>query len=84
MCDQIHLCPYLPLPTSNSLYFNPTSPLDIKRIITDLKSRNSSGMDGVPSKALKCIPDNILWAIAHIFNLSLSSGEFIDAFKVTK
>ena len=39
-------------------------------------------MDGIPSKALKCIPDNILWAIAHIFNLSLSNGEFIDAFKV--
>ena len=75
---------YLPLPSSNSLYFNPTSPLEIKRIITDLKSKNSSGMDGIPSKVLKCTPDNILWAIAHIFNLSLSNGEFIDAFKVAK
>ena len=75
---------YLPLPTANSLYFNPTSPLEIKRIITDLKSKNSSGMDGIPSKALKCTPDNILLAIAHIFNLSLSNGEFIDAFKVAK
>ena len=36
---------YLPLPTSNSLYFNPTSPLEIKRIITDLKSKDSNGMD---------------------------------------
>ena len=50
---------YLPLPASNSLYFNPTS-LEIKRIITDLKSKNSSGMVGIPSKALKCTPDNIL------------------------
>ena len=75
---------YLPLPSSNSLYFNSTSPLEIKKIITDLKSKNSSGMDGIPSKALKCTPDNILWAIAHIFNLSLSNGEFIDAFKVAK
>ena len=41
-------------------------------------------MDGIPSKALKCTPDNILWAIAYIFNLSLSNGEFIDAFKVAK
>ena len=72
------------LPTSNSLYFNPTSPLEIKRIITDLKSKNGSGMNGIPSKALKCTPDNILFAIAHIFNLSLSNGEFIDAFKVAK
>ena len=75
---------YLPLPSSNSLYFNPTSPLEIKRIITDLKSKNNSGMDGISSKALKYTPDNILWAIAHIFNLSLSNGEFIDAFKVVK
>ena len=75
---------YLPLPTSNSFYFNPTSPLEIKRIITDLKSKNSSGMDGIPSKALKCTPHNILFAIAHIFNLSLSNCEFIDAFKVAK
>ena len=28
---------HLPLPSSNSLFFNPTSPLEIKRIITDLK-----------------------------------------------
>ena len=41
-------------------------------------------MDGIPSKALKCTPDNILLAIAHIFKLSLSNGEFIDAFKVAK
>ena len=75
---------YLPLPSSNSLYFNPISPLEIKRIIADLKSKNSSGMDGFPSNALKYTPDNILWAIAHIFNLSLSNGEFIDAFKVAK
>ena len=75
---------YLPLPTSNSLYFKPTSPLEIKRIVTDLKSKNNSGMDGIPSKALKCTPDNILFAIAHIFNLSLSNGEFIDIFKVAK
>ena len=75
---------YLPLSSSNSLYFNPTSPLEIKKIITDLKSNNSSGMDGIPSKALKCTRDNILWAIAHIFNISLSNGEFIAAFKVAK
>ena len=30
---------YLPFPTSNSLYFNPTSPLEIKKIVTDVKSK---------------------------------------------
>ena len=75
---------YLPVPTLNSLYFNPTFFLEIKRIITDLKSKNSREMDGIPSKVLKCIPDSILLVIAHIFNLSPSNGEFIDAFKVAE
>ena len=75
---------FLPFRIPNSLYFNPTAPLEIKRIVTDLKSKNSYGMDGIPSKVLKSTPENILLALAHIFNLSLSSGKFIDAFKVAK
>ena len=74
---------FLPFPIPNSLYFNPTT-LEIKRIVTDLKSKNSCGIDGIPSKVLKSTPGNILLALAHIFNLSLSSGKFIDAFKVAK
>ena len=41
-------------------------------------------MDGIPSKVLKSTPENIPLALAHIFNFSLSSGKFIDAFKVAK
>ena len=73
---------FFPLP--NSLYFNPTTSLEIKRIVADLKSRNSCGINRIPSKVLKSAPENILLALVHIFNLSLSSGEFIDAFKVAK
>ena len=54
---------YLLLPTANSFYFNPTSPLEIKRIITDLKSKNSSGMDGIPSKALKVPQTTYYWLL---------------------
>ena len=75
---------FLPFPIPNSLYFHLTTPLEIKRIVTDLKSKNSCGIDGIPSKVLKSTPENILLALAHIFNLSLSSGKFIDAFKVAK
>ena len=75
---------FLSFPIPNSLYFNPTTTLEIKRIVTELKSKNSCGMDGIPSKVLKSTPENILLALAHTFNLSLSSGKFIDAFKVAK
>ena len=47
---------FLPFPIPNSLYFNPTTTLEIKRIVTDLKSKNSCGMDGIPSKVLKINP----------------------------
>ena len=41
-------------------------------------------MNGIPSKVLKSTPENILPALAHIFNLSLNSGKLIDAFEVAK
>ena len=41
-------------------------------------------MNGFPSKVSKSTPENILPALVYIFNLSLSSGKFIDAFKVAK
>ena len=72
---------FLPFPIPNSLYLNPTTPLEIKRIVTDLKSKNSCGIDGIPSKVLKSTPENILLTLAHIFHLSLSSGKFIDVLK---
>ena len=61
---------FLPFPIPNSLYFNPTTPLGIKRIVTDLKSKNSCGMDEIPYKVLKSTPENILLLLAHIFNFS--------------
>ena len=72
---------FLPFPIPNSLYLNPTTPLEIKRIVADLKSKNSCGIDGIPSKVLKSTPENILLTLAHIFHLSLSSGKFIDVLK---
>ena len=42
-------------------------------------------MDGIPSKALKCTPENIgyYWLLLA-FLIPLSNGEFIDPFKVAK
>ena len=74
---------FLPFPIPKSLYFNPTTPLEIKRIVTDLMPKNNCGTDEI-SKVLKSTPENILLALAHVLNLSLSSGKSIDVFKVTK
>ena len=37
-----------------------------------------------PQKILKLSSDNILLALTHIFNLSISKGEFIECLKIAK
>ena len=49
-----------------------------------MKSKYSCGMDGIPTSALKNSPDNILTALSHVVNLSLSQGMFFQALKLQK
>ena len=62
----------------------PASPLEIKGILRDLKPKLSAGFHEIPSKILKSSPDSVLVALSHIFNLSRSTGKFIDEFKLAK
>ena len=41
-------------------------------------------MDGIRTSALKNLPDNILTALSHVVNLSLSQGIFFPCFKTAK
>ena len=70
--------------TSQSIYLNPTTPTEIGNIIREMKSKYSCGMDGIPTSALKNSPDNILTALSHVVNLSLSQGVFFPSFKTAK
>ena len=72
---------YLPKSSSKSLYFNPVTSTEVKRVITELKSKHSCGLDGISTRTLKLYPGNIALILAHIFNLSLSEGVFLKAFK---
>ena len=75
---------YLPLATSNLLYINPASPQELKNIISGLKPKTSCGIDEIPAKVLKSTSENILYALSHVFNLSLINDEYINNFKVEK
>ena len=57
---------------------------EISNILKEKKCNFSAGFDQVPLKILKLSPDNILLALSHIFNLSISNGEFIECLKVAK
>ena len=73
-----------PSTTSNSLYINPTSLQELKNIISGLKPKTSRGIDENLAKVLKSTPENILYALSHVSNLSLINGEYIENFKVAK
>ena len=66
------------------MYLNPTSLFGVKNALLELKSKSSSGIDEIPFLVLKSTPDNILLALAHVFNFSLSCGVYISAFEVAK
>ena len=68
--------------TRHSLFFHRTCLYEIKSIITKLK--NNTGSDGISTKVLKSLPDNILEFLSTIFNKSLSSGRYFRAFKTSK
>ena len=70
--------------TTQSIYFSPASPFEIKKLLANLKPQNSSGMDEIPITVLKTTPDNILYALTHVLNLSMLNGKFISSFKTTK
>ena len=74
----------LPPPISASFYFYPISVFKIKKIITPIKSTNSYGLDDIPPKILKLLPDTTLGALAHIFNLSFVTSKYISGFKFAK
>ena len=79
-----HFSDYLGAQCKESMFVWPTSPFEIDAIIKELKPKLSAGFDEIPSKLLKSSPNNVLVALSHIFNLSLSTGRFIDEFKMAK
>ena len=66
------------------MFFYPTYPQEIKRIISTLVPKLSAGWDGIPSIVLKYLPNNVISILSYIFNLSLSQEKFISNFKHAK
>ena len=65
-----------------SIFFNPTDVLEIKRIVTMLPTKKSSGHDNISNILLKEIVDSIAHILCTIFNKSLEQGEFPTIMKL--
>ena len=66
------------------MYFIPTDQHEILKIVKTLKSKKSTGHDGISTKLLKQLIRNIASPLEHIFNLSLSTGCCPDLLKLAK
>ena len=57
---------------------------DVKKVIQNLASKNSSGHDGISVRFLKKILEIITPPLTHIINQSLCTGIFPDRLKIAK
>ena len=64
-----------------SMFMRPTSGIEIRKLIMQLPSKDSSGYDNVSNKLLKDLIDPILEPLTLIFNKSLSEGVFPHGMK---
>ena len=74
---------YLPQRNKSSLFL-PTNPAEVLKLISRLSSKKSSGWDDIPQKIVKSSPLNVIIALTHIFNLSISDGVFPKQMKKAK
>ena len=70
----------------NSIFFNPTNPIEVMRIVASLKSSHSTGHDEMimNTHLLKNIIGSIIKHLVYIINLSFSSGSFPSMMKNSK
>lgn len=76
----------LPCSKYNSIFstFEPCSYDEIIKIINKLDPNSSIGLDGINTKAIKCISPLITENLKNCFNKLLQRGEFPDSLKVAK
>ena len=68
----------------NSLFLHPTDKRDIIKIINELKPKNSSGHDGISSKLVKDLKNEIALPLSIMINKSIESGHVPVTMKLAK
>ena len=75
---------YMRRRNQSSIFMAPTDHYEITKIITSLKSKNSSGHDNINSKFLKLIKQDIISPLVILFNKSLETGVVPDLMKLAE
>lgn len=66
---------------NNSIYLDPISPEEVKKIITNLKNKTSYGFDEFPPILIKHCVDELMLPISNIINQSFSEAVFPSLLK---
>jgi hypothetical protein len=75
---------YLNNPATSSFMFTPVNEVDILKIISKFKPKNSAGDDNLSLKLLKVLKNKISHPLAILINQSLHQGVFPEALKLAK
>lgn len=57
---------------------------EVLKIIKNLKSNTSSGLDGINTKSIKCVSSQIIDELTNCINKCIKEGTFPDSLKVAK
>jgi exonuclease III len=75
---------YLGTPSINSCYAHPVTKIEIEKIIEQLDTNKSFGLDNIPAKLLKISKDIISEPLEYLINRSISEGIVPDQLKIAK
>ena len=64
--------------------FKPVGPDEVRKIVKSLKNSKSTGLDNIDTRTIKLVIEEILPALTHVINLSLTNQEFPRIFKQSK
>jgi hypothetical protein len=70
-------------PPISSFFLAPTSPVEIQRIIDELKIKKSPGKDKISTLAIKAVKEPLSEILSYIFNLSFLTGTYPRQLKET-
>lgn len=71
-------------PISELTKFQSCTTIEIKKLINSLDVDSSTGIDGITTKAIKCIENLLLPTITDCLNKDLKAGSFPDSLKLAK
>ena len=75
---------FLHHPNKTSFFLRPTSSDELTNLILSLNKSKSVGPNGLPTKILKLLKNDISLQLTNIFNLSFSTGVFGSGLKIAK